>query len=63
MFAFCDRIALDIRDSLRGTWLETVSNVRHDLHPVGKYMISNKKTLEVSDNNGTRYRITVEEIE
>jgi hypothetical protein len=63
MFAYCDRIAHDIRDALRGSWLETVSNVRYDLHPVGKYMISTKKTIEASDSSGKRYRITVEEIE
>lgn len=63
MFAYCDRIAHDIRDALRGSWLETVSHVRYDLHPVGKYMISTKKTIEAMDSNGKRYRITVEEIE
>jgi hypothetical protein len=63
MLAFCDRIAHDIRNALRGDWLETVSGVKYDLHLVDKYMISTKKTIEASDSNGTRYRITIEEIE
>jgi hypothetical protein len=63
MLAYCDRIANDIRGALRGGWLDTVGNIQYDLHPVGKYIISTKKTLEVSDSNGKRYRITVEEIE
>ena len=63
MLAYCDRIAHDIRNALRGSWLETVSHVRYDLHPVGKYMLTTKKTIEVADTNGKRYRITVEEIE
>jgi hypothetical protein len=63
MLAFCDRIAHDIRNALRGDWLETVSGVQFDLHPVEKYMLSTKKTIEASDSNGTRYRITIEEIE
>lgn len=63
MFAYCDRIAHDIRHALRGSWLETVGPVRFDLHPTEKYMVSTKKTIEATDSNGTRYRITVEEIE
>jgi hypothetical protein len=63
MFAYCDRIAHDIRNNLCGSWLETVSGVKFDLHPVEKYMVSTTKRIEVSDSNGKRYLITIEEMQ
>jgi hypothetical protein len=62
MLVFCDRIANDIRKALRGGWLSGVGPVRFDLHPEEHYMLSTKKFIEVCDGNGTRYRITVEEV-
>lgn len=63
MLAYCDRIAHDIQTALRGGWLAKVGHVAFDLHPVDKYLLTTKKTVEVEDSNGKRYRITVEEIE
>jgi hypothetical protein len=63
MLAYCDRIAHDIQNALRGGWLTSVGRVAYDLHPVGKYLLTTKKTIEVADANGKLYRITVEEIE
>lgn len=62
MLAYCDRIAHDIQTALRGSWLASVGRVQYDLHPVGKYMLTTKKTIEVQDGNGKAYRITIEEI-
>lgn len=63
--AYCDYIAHEIK---AGLWadperlLSFVDNVRWDLHPVGGYMLSTKKTIEIMDRNGTHYRVTVEEV-
>lgn len=40
--------------------LADVSNVKHDLHPTGGYLLSLTKTVEVADKAGHRYRVTVE---
>ena len=61
MLAYCDRIVKDIQKALKGGWLDQVGAVIYDLHETEGYMISTKKTLYVSDKNGKRYRITVEE--
>jgi len=65
--AYCDYIAHLIHIHLIGLderengLLGAVSGVQHDLHPVGGYLLSTKKTLTVTDINGRRYRVTVEE--
>jgi hypothetical protein len=70
MLAYCDYIAdrifralsLDVRENKIYTKIATVGSVKMDLHPVEGYFMSTKKTLEVIDNNGKKYKVTVEEI-
>jgi len=59
---YCDYIAQQIRDALLKTpddILGHVGSVKLDLHPEEGYMLSTKKTLQVQDNNGLSYTITV----
>ena len=66
MLAYCDKIA----DTIRKSFLQydpdhiigLVKGVEWDLHPEGGYMVSTKKTIEVSDMNGKWYKVTVEEV-
>jgi hypothetical protein len=66
---YADYIAEEIRAHLDLAKYDTepmvrdVGKVKSDLHPVGHYLVSTKKTLEVGDRNGRRYRVTVEEID
>lgn len=43
--------------------IKAAGPVKYDLHPTDGYLLSSKKTLEVEDLNGNRYRVTVEEIQ
>ena len=58
--AYCDYIADQIRKGLGGKL--KASRVKYDLHPTEGYMLSTKKTLEVEDWNGKKYKVTVEEM-
>lgn len=68
MIAYCDFIADRIRkgllnsmgDSLEPVRLKDLSKVNYDLTESGAFA-STKKTLYVSDSNGKKYRIIVEE--
>ena len=65
---YCDYIAHVLRTSLSGAidagdkTIKGISTIDMDLHPVGGYMLSTKKTMVVTDMNGTLYRVTVEEL-
>ena len=67
MLSYCDYVMHTIRTSLLkdvgvpGTFLSKVGATRWDLHPEGGYMVSTKKTLEVTDMYGKKYLVTVEE--
>lgn len=65
MLVYCDWIADQIKRHFTNDKAENkivqVSNVVMDLHPIDGYMLSTKKTMLVEDENGTQYRITVEE--
>lgn len=69
MLAYCDYIAdrikralaLDIRENSTYTYVSEVGPVKFDLHPEEGYFVSTKKTLEVIDINGKKYKVTVEE--
>ncbi len=67
MFHYCDFIASKIKECLieqsKRTILGNVGKVKMDLHPEHGYLQSSKKTLEITDLQGTRYRVTVEAIE
>ena len=65
LLAYCDYIAYTIAGNLKACdtdkLLASVGKPRLDLAPEG-YLQSTKKTIEVTDRNGRRYRITVEEV-
>ena len=68
MLAYCDYIANTIRTALSDdssntmSYVESVSPVMMDLDPEAGYMLSTKKTFQVSDKNGKQYTVTVEEV-
>jgi len=65
MLAYCDKIA----DSIRRAMIKSdpdgiiglVGPIKMDLHPVGGYFVSTKKTMTVWDMNGKAYSVTIEE--
>ena len=61
--AYCDYIAHTIlRPALQNDGKDQGPLNRPDLDPVEGYMVSTAKRIDVVDMNGTKYRITVEEI-
>jgi len=62
--AYCDYIAHTISKELKANdterLLSSVSRPQFDITPEGKFA-STKKTIEVEDRFGKKYRITVEE--
>lgn len=65
MLAYCDKIADVVRKSLLkhdpDGIVGLVGPVKFDLDPDGGWMVSTKKTVEVSDMNGKWYKVTIEE--
>tara|TARA_B110000259_G_scaffold131691_1_gene148547 strand:- start:4073 stop:4291 length:219 start_codon:yes stop_codon:yes gene_type:complete len=71
MIAYCDYIADTIEVLLRREMidsescgdaiLEYVGNPKLDLHPTEGWFQSTMKTIEVTDVNGKKYKITIEE--
>ena len=65
---YCDYIADVLRTSLLATTetgasiVKGISSIKLDLHPTEGYFQSTKKTMTVTDRNGTKYLITVEEM-
>ena len=66
--AYCDYIAhtiikpgLQVDSDNSNGLIDSVDRVKMDLHREG-WMQTTKKTIECSDINGKKYRITVEEI-
>jgi hypothetical protein len=66
MTAYCDYIADEINVLFWSQQSEAiitkVGNVEYDLHPEQGWMMTTKKTIELTDMNGKMYRVTVEEI-
>ena len=66
--AYCDYISNKIQESLREdsykeqSLIHYVDKINWDLHPEERYFVSTKKTIEVTDVNGKKYMVTVEEI-
>jgi hypothetical protein len=69
--AYCDAFASFIRNALVTIKPETkefpvinglVGGTMYDLHPTEGYMLSTKKTIDVTDANGKAYRISIEEL-
>lgn len=65
MLAYCDYIVTIIKANLLSfddmAKIDTVGPIGYDLGPNGEFL-GTKKTLEVTDMNGKRYLITVEEL-
>lgn len=63
--SYCDYIASLISGCLPGVdhqdLLESVGLPKRDLDPEYGYMVSTKKTIQVTDRYGKKYTITVEE--
>lgn len=63
--AYCDYIAHTISKELKANdserLLSSVSRPQYDLTPTGGFA-STKKTIDVEDRFGKKYRITVEEV-
>jgi hypothetical protein len=64
--SYCDKIAATIFDALKARdpdgIIVNVGPVQWDLHPTEGYLLSPQKTLEVTDRNGNRYLVTVEDL-
>ncbi len=62
--AYCDYIAHSVLSpSLReDSFITEVSKVKMDLCPKEGYLVSTTKTINVKDQNGKEYKITVEEL-
>ena len=65
MLAYCDKIADSIRKAMIRSdpdgIIGPVGPIKMDLHPVGGYFVSTKKTMMVWDMNGKAYSVTIEE--
>jgi hypothetical protein len=63
--AYCDYIAHLISKELKANdherLLSSVSRPKFDITPEGKFA-STKKTIEIEDRFGTKYRVTVEKV-
>ena len=66
MRAYCDKIADTVRKSLlkhdpQGI-IGLIGPIEMDLHPTQGYFQSTKKTIEMTDMNSKKYKITIEEV-
>ena len=66
MLAYCDKIADTVRKSLlkhdpQGI-IGLIGPTEMDLHPTQGYFQSTKKTIEMTDMNSKKYKITIEEV-
>jgi hypothetical protein len=66
MLAYCDKIADTVRKSLlkhdpQGI-IGLIGPIEMDLHPTQGYFQSTKKTIEMTDMNSKKYKITIEEV-
>ena len=66
MIAYCDKIADVCRKALckhdPDGIVGLVFPLQMDLDPVEGFLVSTKKTFEVSDMDGKMYRVTIEEV-
>ena len=64
LLAYCDKIATVCRKALLkydpDNIIGSVGGINYDLSEEGSF-VSTKKTIEVSDMNGKKYLITIEE--
>ena len=57
---YCDLLMNEIRERMKEGEFFTPDSIQMDLDENGAF-VSTKKTMEVIDSNGTKYRVTVEE--
>ena len=66
MLAYCDKIADVCQKALLkydpDGIIGPVGKMRFDLDPDKGFMVSTKKTFELCDFNGKKYRVIVEEV-
>ena len=62
--AYCDYIAHSVLlpSLIEDGFITEVGKVKMDLCPKEGYLISTTKTINVKDENGKEYKITVEEV-
>lgn len=64
--SYCDKIAATLFDALKARdpdgIIGEVGRIKWDLDQEGSHMVSTKKTIELADRNGNRYRVTVEDL-
>lgn len=64
---YCDYIAVKIHSALKKIDVKEspvdfmVGHINMDLHPTHGYFVSTKKVINVIDEKGTKYKITIEE--
>lgn len=66
MLQYCDYIAAQAQRAIKADpegMLAQTGPVKLDLHPEEGYFLSTNKTIEVTDCNGKRYRVTVEAVD
>ena len=65
MLSYCDYIAHNIVQNAipNNDIIDSVESPRYDLHPTEGYFVSTKKTVMMTDQNGKKYRIIVEEMD
>jgi hypothetical protein len=63
---YCDYIADLIKKIMSQAdekdLISKVGPIRYDLHPIDGYMVSTKKTIDITDRYGKMYKITIEEV-
>ena len=62
--AYCDYIAYSVLSEalIEDGFITEVGKVKMDLCPKEGYLVSTTKTINVKDQNGKEYKITVEEV-
>ncbi len=60
--SYCDKIAHTIKYTIVDHGFHC-GPVEYDLHPEHGYFLSTKKEIILTDGNGKKYKVTVEEID
>jgi len=58
---YCDLLINEVKSKLCDGEFFEPGKINYDLHPEDGYLQSTTKTMYVTDKNGTRYLVTVEE--
>lgn len=60
---YCDLLINTIKSDLAEHGFFKCSNINYDLHPKEGFLQSTTKTMEVVDDNGRKYMVTVETVD